>query len=107
MKLSSKSFPEYCVRWDTAPNEKIGRGPAHNAYPTIRSLNIAVREGLQSKALTNRPPILVEDQNLFTTIDLRPGHQTVVNNVDGIKPLNSGGEYYISGINRTIIPGPD
>lgn len=89
-KSKSLELPEYVVRWDTAPGEVYGRGLGHNAYPNIRTLNTAVREGLQSKALVNRPPILVEQDTILTTIDLRPGHKTVVTDVNGLKPFVSG-----------------
>lgn len=90
METNLQELNEYCVRWSTMPGEVIGRGPGHNALPDIKTLNQMRMEGLQSLALANRPAILVEDQNNISAIDLRPGHQTVVRDVQGIKPFING-----------------
>lgn len=89
---SVEELPEYVVRWNTAPNETIGRGPSHDALPNIKTLNRAVKEGLKAKALKNRPPLLMEQDTAIGVVDLRPGHGTVVTNIDGIKPLNIGAD---------------
>jgi hypothetical protein len=45
-------------------------------------------EHLQSKALVNRPPVLVEQDNILGELSLQAGAMSYVNSVDGIRPVN-------------------
>lgn len=92
-------FPVYVVRFNSMPGEVYGRGPSHTAINDIRSLNLFIKGYHNSVAKANEPPILMEDRNALTALDLRPGGQSVVRNVNGIKEWNTNANLNFSAMN--------
>lgn len=75
-------FPCYCVRWETAPQEKYGRGPGHIALPDVRTLNRSKDLSLHSIALAIAPPIFVRQNAVISPVNLRPRGVTVLKDPD-------------------------
>jgi hypothetical protein len=91
--LRSVELKEQAVfvpRWSTMSGECIGYGCGHVGVPDVKVLNTMRFEHLQSKALVNRPPVLVEQDNILGELSLQAGAMSYVNSVDGIRPVNLG-----------------
>jgi hypothetical protein len=86
-------FPIFVTRWDTMPGEVTGRGPGHIAEPEIKTLNRFVGLSLQAFYEAVNTTWLVDKQNSFAQLDLRPNMLNVVDSVDSIKPLRSGKDF--------------
>lgn len=79
-------------RWSCMTGESIGSGCGHTAVTELSLLNTMRFEHMSSKALANRPPLLVEQDNLLGDLNLKSGHISEVASVDGIRPLQLGGD---------------
>lgn len=68
-----RSFPYAPTRYDQSPNEVYGRSPAMQAYPAIKSLNVAKRVLLTQGHRAMNPVLLVHDDGSIQNVSLRPG----------------------------------
>jgi hypothetical protein len=80
-------LPVHVVRWETMPGEVYGRGPGHVALPDVRTLNRAKELGLHAINKSINPPIIAEQRSVLSALDLRPGHVSVVKDINGIREL--------------------
>lgn len=83
-------FPLFVGRFDVRSGELYGRGPAHIALPDIRSLNQLRKEELSAAAYKNRPPLIVMQRDLLSTLDIRPGGIIQARQKDTVTPMNLG-----------------
>jgi hypothetical protein len=89
-------FPVYVCRWETAPNEVYGRGPGHIALPDIKSLNQVKKLTLRATAKAIDPPLLVNQLSVLGNFDLRPGHISVVRDINGVKEMVPQARYDVT-----------
>lgn len=90
-------FPAYVVRMDTAPGEVIGRGLGHLALPDVRQLQELLKRRNRSMALATEPPTFTQQNSILSnSIDLRPGHNTIVQRLDGIKFFESTARFDVT-----------
>jgi hypothetical protein len=89
-------FPFHVVRWETMPSERYGRGPGHIALPDIRTLNRAKELGLHALNKAINPPMLATRRDVLGSLDLRPGQITVMNDINGLRPLESSARFDVS-----------
>lgn len=89
-------FPAHVVRWETQPHEVYGRGPGHIALPDVRTLNRVKELGLHAINKAINPPLLANQRSVLGSLDLRPGHVTVVKELDGIRPLDGGARFDVT-----------
>ncbi len=83
-------FHIYIGRMITNPNEVIGRGIGEVAVGEVATLNKLVELGLDSIALSVRPPRVATMRNVIGTLDLRPGAMSYVQDINDIKELPTG-----------------
>lgn len=89
-------MPAFFTVWETTSGSKWGKGPGHTALGDVISLNDAVRLKLQSAAKAINPPMLTQQRNLMGDLDLTPGGETVVRDINGIRPLESGARFDVA-----------
>jgi hypothetical protein len=85
-------FPYLCVRWTKSSGEVYGRSPGMTALPDIRSLNRAKELFLRQAAKKIDPPMKQTNDGVVGDIDIRPSGTTVVENMDALQPLDTGGD---------------
>jgi hypothetical protein len=76
-----RSFPMDILRYDQAPNETYGRGPAQLVLPALKTLNAEKRVFLKQGHRAGDPVLLTSDDGLMS-FDLTPGAQ----NPGGMSP---------------------
>lgn len=89
-------FPVHVVRWETMPGERYGRGPGHIALPDVRTLNRAKELGLHALNKAINPPMLATRRDVVGSLDLRPGQITVMNDINGIRPLENTARFDVT-----------
>ena len=67
-----RTFPYAVSRYDQAPNEVYGRGPAQKVLPSLKTLN-AQKTTYLKQAHRNADPILLLPDDGILGMDLRPG----------------------------------
>lgn len=78
------------ARWLTSTGESIGWGCGHTASYDVSILNNMRFEHLQALALVNRPPVMVEQDNILGELQVKSGHIVNVASLEGIAPMNLG-----------------
>lgn len=68
-----RSFPLAVGRYTQAPNEIYGRSPAMMVLPALKTLNLEKRTFLQQGHRAASPVLLINDDGLIDSVDLRPG----------------------------------
>lgn len=80
-------FPAMVPRWAKMSGEIYGRGPGHDAYPDIRSLNKAMELLFRAWAKSIDPPINVLDDSVVgNLINQMPSGLNVVRDLQAIQP---------------------
>lgn len=105
-------MPAYLPRWQKASGSIWGFGPGTIALSDVMTLNTMVEQRLAAAAKVIDPPSLVTERGLMSDLDLGPGGQTVIRDINGIKPYESGARFdvaddlikeYQAGINRVFL----
>jgi hypothetical protein len=89
-------FPVHVVRWETMPGEIYGRGPGSIALPDVRTLNRAKELGLHALNKAINPPMLATRRDVVGSLDLRPGQITIMNDINGLRPLENTARFDVS-----------
>jgi hypothetical protein len=89
-------MPGYAVRWGRMSGSKFGFSPALNALPDIRTLNTLVSQVLDAAAKVIDPAIMTMQRGIIGDIDLAPGGETIVRDMDAMKPFESGARFDVS-----------
>lgn len=94
--LRESGFPEFpCAvpRWSRLPGSAYAVGPMSDALPDARTLNEVVKWGLMGAEMAIAPPLMVEDDGVINTKNVRMGPRKVivVNSTEtSMKPLITG-----------------
>ncbi len=70
-----RSFPYAISRYDQAPREVYGRGPAQMVLPALKTLNAQKSVFLKQGHRAADPILLMADDGILDQINLRPGAQ--------------------------------
>ena len=89
-------MPAYLPRWQKASGSMWGYGPGTIAISDTMTLNTMVEQRLGAAAKAIDPASLVTERGLMSDLDLTPGGQTVVRDVDGIRPYESGARFDVA-----------
>ena len=81
-----RSFPMDILRYDQAPGEVYGRGPAQLVLPALKTLNAEKRTFLKQGHRAGDPVLLTSDDGLMS-FDLTPGAQNPGGMSSDGKPL--------------------
>lgn len=92
-------MPAYMTRWRRAPGSQWGYGPGHLAISSVMTLNELVKLVLESAEKVIDPPSLVQRRALFSDMDLSPGGQIIVNDINNAaRPYESGARFDVSAL---------
>jgi hypothetical protein len=92
-------MPAYMTRWRRAPGSQWGYGPGHLAISSVMTLNELVKLVLESAEKVIDPPSLVQRRGLMSDLDLSPGGQIIVNDIDkAARPYESGARFDVSAL---------
>jgi len=86
-------MPAFFASWAKASGSKWGYGPAGTAKGDTITLNDTVRMKLQAAAKMINPPILTTQRNIIGDLDIEPGGETVVRDLNGTKPMETGADF--------------
>ena len=89
-------LPVFIPRWRRTNDSMWGNSPAMVALPQILTLNetVKMRQTAAEKAID--PPLLTEDRNFLTDLELGAGDLSVVRKIDGVRPLESAGRFDVA-----------
>jgi len=93
-------MPAYVMRWGKAAGTKFGDSPAINVISDIRTLNKLVELVLKSAEKTIDPPTLTQQRGIIGDLNLSAGSVTVVRDINGIRPYESGARFDVSELQR-------
>lgn len=88
--------PIHLLRWSRKGNGLVGYGPGNIALPTVEFVNSWLENYLKAGEKALDPPTIGTNRNTLTEIDHRPGHHTLVRDVDEIKPFLSGVQFQVA-----------
>lgn len=89
-------MPAFVARWQKASGSAWGFGPGTMVLSDVMTLNTMVEQRLSSTAKVIDPPALVTERGMLSDLDLRPGGQSVVRDINGIKPYESGARFDVA-----------
>ena len=89
-------MPAYLARWQKASGSSWGFGPGTIALSDVMTLNTMVEQRLSSAAKVIDPPALVTERGMLSDLDLRPGGQSVVRDIKGVAPYESGARFDVA-----------
>ena len=89
-------MPAFLPRWQKASGSAWGFGPGTIALSDVMTLNAMVEQRLAAAAKVIDPPTLVTERGLMSDLDLQPGGQTVVRDINGIAPYESGSRFDVA-----------
>ena len=90
-------MPAFLPRWQKTSGSMWGFGPGTIAISDVMTLNTMVEQRLMAAAKVIDPPILVTERGLLSDLDLEPGGLTVVRDINGARPYESGARFDVSG----------
>jgi len=99
-KVGYYEMPAYVFRWGRMAGSKFGFSPAMSSLPDIRTLNRLVSQILDAAAKVIDPPVITSQRGIIGDIDLSPGGETVVRDLDAIKPFESGARFDVSQLQK-------
>ena len=91
-------MPSYVARWRTVAGSKWGKSPSIDAMGDILTLNQLKEATLEAAGKAIDPAQLVEDGALVGDLNLDRGSMTVVTDINGIRPNETGTRFDVSGI---------
>lgn len=105
MELTEKDvgyyeMPAYITRWGKMTGSKFGFSPALTALPDIKTLNTLVSQILDAAAKVIDPAIMTTQRGVIGDIDLSPGGETVVRDLDAMKPFESGARFDVGQLTK-------
>lgn len=109
--LRESGFPEFpCAvpRWARLPGSAYATGPMSDALPDARTLNEVVKWGLMGAEMAIAPPLMVEDDGVINTKNVRMGPRKVivVNSTEtSMKPLITGAKVEFAEIKAERLQG--
>ncbi len=89
-------MPAFLPRWQKASGSMWGFGVGTIAISDVMTLNTVMEQRLSAAAKAIDPPSLVTERGLLSDLDLEPGGLTVVRDINGAKPYESGARFEVS-----------
>ena len=89
-------MPSFVARWKTVAGSKWGKSPAIDAMGDILTLNQMKEAVLEAAGKVIDPAQLVEQGALIGDLNLDRGGKTVVSDINGIRPHESGTRFDVS-----------
>jgi hypothetical protein len=89
-------MPAFVSRWDKVAGSRWGKSPSTTALADILTLNQVKEATLEAAAKAIDPANLVEETALIGDLNLDRGSLTVVTDINGIRPYESGTKFDVS-----------
>jgi len=89
-------MPAFLPRWQKTSGSMWGFGAGTIAISDVVTLNTVVQQRLSAAAKAIDPPSLVTERGLLSDLDLEPGGMTVVRDINGAKPYESGARFDVT-----------
>lgn len=89
-------MPAFLPRWQKTSGSMWGFGAGTIAISDVMTLNTMVEQRLSAGAKAIDPPSLVTERGLLSDLDLEPGGLTVVRDINGAKPYESGARFDVA-----------
>lgn len=89
-------MPAYLPRYQKTSGSMWGFGAGTIAISDVMTLNTMVEQRLSAAAKAIDPPSLVTERGLLSDLDLEPGGLTVVRDINGAKPYESGARFDVA-----------
>lgn len=85
-------------RWAKSPGESLGRGPAMDNLPTVRTVNAVMEFTLQNAQMAIAPPLLSQADGIInpTTFMFHPGGINYVESVTGVREMETNHRFDVS-----------
>lgn len=93
-------MPAFVPRWRKTTGSMWGHSPAMVVLSDILTLNQLVELILKAAEKVVDPPILTTRRGVFGDIDLDAGGTTVVADINGLKPFESGARFDVSDLQK-------
>jgi hypothetical protein len=91
-------MPAFFAPWAKASGSKWGYGPGFYALGDTITLNTVVQMTLSAAAKAIDPPVLTQQRNIIGDMDLQPAGETVVRDIGGTRPYESGAKFDVSNL---------
>ena len=89
-------MPAFVPRWRKTSSSMWGNSPAMIALADVLTLNEAVELTLKAAEKAIDPPLLAEERSLISDLDLNARALSVVRDINGIKPFESGSRFDVA-----------
>jgi len=89
-------MPAYLPRYQKTSGSMWGFGAGTIAISDVMTLNTMVEQRLSAAAKAIDPPSLVTERGLLSDLDLEAGGLTVVRDINGAKPYESGAKFDVA-----------
>ncbi len=89
-------MPAYLPRYQKTSGSMWGFGAGTIAISDVMTLNTMVEQRLSAAAKAIDPPSLVTERGLLSDLDLEAGGLTVVRDINGAKPYESGARFDVA-----------
>lgn len=89
-------MPAFLPRWQKASGSMWGYGPGAIALSDTITLNTMVEQRLAAAAKVIDPVTMVTERGLMSDLDLSPGGQVVVRDINGMRPYESGARFDVA-----------
>jgi hypothetical protein len=89
-------MPAFLPRWQKASGSMWGFGPGTISLSDVMTLNTMVEQRLAAAAKVIDPPSLVTERGLMSDLDLQPGGQTVVRDVNAVRAYESAARFDVA-----------
>lgn len=96
-------MPAYVARWRKTAGSKWGHSPATIALADILTLNQIKQATLEAAGKAIDPANITEDGTIIGDMDLERGGLTVVTDMDGLRPYESGSKFDISNLEINLL----
>lgn len=96
-------MPAFVARWRKTTGSRWGHSPAAVALGDILTLNQVKEATLEAAAKAIDPANIAEESALLGDLNLDRGSLTVVSNINGIRPYESGARFDVSNLNIDML----
>jgi len=96
-------MPSFVSRWRKTAGSRWGHSPATVALADILMLNQVKEATIEAAGKAIDPASLVLESALLSDLDLQRGGRTVVNDIDGVRPYESGTQFDVANMEISML----
>ncbi len=96
-------MPSFVSRWRKTAGSRWGHSPATVALADILMLNQIKEATVEAAGKAIDPASLVLESALLSDLDLERGGKTIVNDIDGVRPYESGTKFDVANMEISML----